>query len=73
MSNNYALDTPTNRKVYIPGADESTSTPVVAPKHSGETDQTHRHMDWLHHKPQNHAMLPFRPVADKMEKKKRSD
>jgi hypothetical protein len=71
--NSYPLNTPTKRNLYIPGADESTSTPVIAPKHSGETDQTHRNMTWLLHKPQNHSILPFQPIADKMEKKKRSD
>ena len=70
---NYALDTPTNRKLHIPGDEETTSTPVTYPKPSTETDQTHRQMTWLHHKPQEHAIFPGKTEAVKIEKKKRSD
>jgi hypothetical protein len=55
---NYQLDSPINRKVYVPGEDDLPVAPVTAPKHTTETDQTHRHMTWLKHKPQDHAIFP---------------
>jgi hypothetical protein len=59
--NNYALDTPIKRKVYVP---EEDSIPFAPVKHSTETDQTHRKMNWLFHKPQEHAVFP-RPEPSK--------
>jgi hypothetical protein len=70
---NYALDSPINRKMYVPGEDELPVAPVTFPKPPTETDQTHRRMDWLHHKPQEHAIFPKKAEAVKIEKKKRSD
>jgi hypothetical protein len=67
---NYSLDTPINRKVYVPGRDETPFQPVEFPKIPQETDQTHRNMQWLFHKPQNNAIFPIEPMADKIEKKK---
>jgi hypothetical protein len=72
-NSNYAIDSPIVRKLYVPGDNETTATPVSWPAHSTETDQTHRRMDWLHHKPQNHAIFPMKAEAVKIEKKKRSD
>jgi hypothetical protein len=69
---NYALDNPVNRKMYIPGDSESTATPISWPAHSTETDQTHRRMDWLLHKPQDHAIFPAKSEAVKIQKKKQS-
>jgi len=67
---NYALDSPLNRKVYVPGEDEVNFAPVVP---SSEIDQSHRQMKWLHHKPQAHAIFPSQPIAVKTEKKKPSE
>ena len=67
---NYALDSPINRKVYVPGEDEIPFAPVTQPKNAAETDQTHRQMQWLFHKPQDHAVFPVQPTAVKIEKKK---
>jgi len=50
---NYALDTPISRKVYVPEEDEVPFAPVAQPLPSTETDQTHRKMQWLFHKPQS--------------------
>jgi hypothetical protein len=67
---NYALDSPINRKVYVPERDEIGFSPVEYPKPSQETDQTHRNLQWLFHKPQNHAIFPVESKAVKIEKKK---
>lgn len=67
---NYSLDTPTNRKVYVPGSDEKLFEKIEFPKIPQETDQTHRNMTWLFHKPQNTAIFPIEPMAVKIEKKK---
>jgi len=69
---NYALDSPVNRKMYVPGEDDINFAPVV-PQTNSEVDQTHRQMKWLHHKPQNHAIFPQPPIAVKIEKKKPSE
>lgn len=69
-TNNYSLDTPINRKVYVPGKDETQSQPVSMPKTPQETDQTHRNMQWLFHKPQDSVIFPIEPEAVKIEKKK---
>jgi hypothetical protein len=69
---NYALDTPLSRKVYVPGEDDLNFAPVIAPLKMSETDQSHRQMNWLHHKPQAHAIFPSQPIAVKTEKKKPS-
>jgi hypothetical protein len=69
-ASNYALDSPIQRTVYVPGESEIPFAPVTAPKNAAETDQTHRNMTWLMHKPQNHAIFPVEPTAVKIEKKK---
>lgn len=67
---NYALDSPITRKVYVPGEDEIGFAPVEQPKPAHEQDQTHRNMQWLFHKPQQHAVFPIQSQAVKIEKKK---
>lgn len=67
---NYALDSPINRKVYVPGENDIPFAPVEQPKTSQEQDQTHRNMQWLFHKPQNHSIFPVKSEAVKIEKKK---
>jgi hypothetical protein len=67
---NYALDSPITRKVYVPGEDEVPFAPIQQPKKVAESDQTHRNMQWLFHKPQQHAVFPIQPQAVKIEKKK---
>ncbi len=69
-TNNYKLDTPTQRKIYVPGNDETKFQYVEQPKIPQETDQTHRNMQWLFHKPQNAAIFPIEPQAVRIEKKK---
>lgn len=66
---NYALDSPLNRKVFVPEEDEVSFAPI---KPASEIDQSHRQMKWLHHKPQAHAIFPSQPIAVKTEKKKPS-
>jgi hypothetical protein len=67
---NYSLDSPINRKVYVPGEDEIQFAPVSIPKTSANTDQTHRNLTWLFHRPQDAAIFPVQPTAVKIEKKK---
>jgi hypothetical protein len=43
---------------------------IVLPPIPQETDQTHRNMQWLFHKPQNVAIFPIEAQAVKIEKKK---
>ena len=63
------LDSPINRKVFVPEEDEINFAPI---KPSSEVDQSHRQMKWLQHKPQAHAIFPSQPIAVKTEKKKPS-
>ena len=67
---NYYMDSPINRKVYVPGESDIPFAPVSAPKNPAEVDQTFRNMTWLMHKPQDHAVFPVQPTAVKIEKKK---
>jgi hypothetical protein len=48
---NYSLDTPIKRKLYKITEDDVPFAPAYQPPHTSETDQTHRNMTWLHHKP----------------------
>ena len=68
-TNNYSLDTPIKRKVYVPGRDETPSQPVSSEKLPQEVDQTHRNMQWLFHKPEYVAIFPIESQAVKIEKK----
>jgi hypothetical protein len=68
--NNYALDSPINRKVYVPGENEVPFAPVTQPKPSGEIDQTHRKLNWLFHKPSKVAFFPNPPVSARIKKEK---
>jgi hypothetical protein len=67
---NYALDNPIKRKVYLPGEDDVGFAPIKEPMKNSETDQTHRNLTWLFHKPREHAYFPIQPTAVKIEKKK---
>ncbi len=70
MSSNYALDNPIKRNVYIPSDFDIPFQIIKEPMKNSESDQTHRNLQWLFHKPQEHAILPFQPQAVKIEKKK---
>ena len=48
---NYSLDTPIKRKLYKITEDDVPFAPAYQPPSPSETDQTHRNMTWLHHKP----------------------
>jgi hypothetical protein len=52
---NYSLDTPINRKLYEITERDVPFAPAYQPKPPSETDQTHRNMTWLHHKPRELA------------------
>jgi hypothetical protein len=67
---NYALDNPINRKMFVPGESEVPFAPVTQPKPSGETDQTHRKMNWLFHKPSKAAFFPTPPISARIKKEK---
>jgi hypothetical protein len=66
----YPLDTPVNRKLYVPGEDETGFAPVTNPPPSSQQDQTHRQLTWLFHKPQDHAIFPVATQPVKIGKKK---
>jgi hypothetical protein len=66
----YALNSPTKRQLYIPEKNETPHAPVEQPKKNTELDQTHRNLQWLFHKPQEHAVFPVQSQAVKIEKKK---
>jgi len=63
---NYALDTPIRRPMNIPTDD---SLKIEQPKHTTETDQSHRGMSWLFHRPADHVIIP-QPESARMDKKK---
>jgi len=67
---NYALDSPLVRKMYVPGESETPFAPVTYPKPSTESDQTHRHLTWLFHKPQDGAIFPMKAKSARLDKKK---
>lgn len=67
---NYQLDNPVNRKMYIPGEDETGFAPVTNPPLPSQQDQTHRQLTWLFHKPQDHAIFPVATQPVKIGKKK---
>jgi hypothetical protein len=67
---NYQLDTPVNRPIYVPDENESGFAPVINPPLPSQQDQTHRQMTWLFHKPQNHAIFPVATQPVKIGKKK---
>ena len=62
--NNYALDTPVNRKLYEFTEKDGSSEPAYKPKHTSETDQTHRNLTWLFHKP-SAVQIPTESGRDK--------
>ena len=67
---NYALDTPFNKKLYVPGENDKAFSTVIEPKHTAETDQTHRNLNWLFHRPQDHSFFPVKPESARLDKKK---
>lgn len=67
--NNYALDTPVKRNLYIPD-DNVQFAPVITPPPLSETDNSHRNFTWLHHKPRDHAVFPVDAKSGRLEKKK---
>jgi hypothetical protein len=67
---NYQLDNPINRPIYVPGENETGFAPVVNPAPASHQDQTHRNLTWLFHKPQNHAIFPVSTEPVKIAKKK---
>jgi hypothetical protein len=66
----YPLETPVNRKLYVPGEDESGFSKPLASPHSSQVDQTHRNLTWLFHRPQNHSIFPVETEPVKIGKKK---
>lgn len=66
----YPLDTPVNRKLYIPGEEDTGFAPVISPPPASHQDQSHRQMTWLFHKPQAHAIFPIPTESVKIAKKK---
>ena len=67
---NYALDTPFNKKIYVPAAHVQSYAPATQPKHSTEEDQTHRNLNWLFHRPQDHSFFPIKPQSARIDNKK---
>jgi hypothetical protein len=65
---NYALDTPTQRNLYIPKPDEQLK--LKLPEHTPERDQSHRHFQWLFHRPQDSAIFPAPAESARLDKKK---
>jgi len=67
----YAFNTPIIKpKLYVPGENDTGFMPVSQPAIPQETDQTHRKMTWLFHKPQDHAVFPKEAQSARLEKKK---
>ena len=64
--NNYSLDTPVNRKLYAFTDKDIPFAPAYQPKPPSETDQTHRNLTWLHHKP---TVVQIPTVAGRDKKK----
>jgi hypothetical protein len=63
----YTFETPLLKpKVYVPGVSEVPFAPATWPNHTTETDQTHRNMKWLFHKPQSHAIFPLEPESGRI-------
>jgi hypothetical protein len=63
----YSLNTPIKRQVYVP--DDVPFAPVFQPKPPAETDQSHRKMTWLFHRPQDHAVFLSQPESARDKKK----
>jgi len=66
---NYSLDTPTNRSMYQITEKDIPFAPAYTPAPPTETDQTHRQMTWLFHRPQDHAVFPQQPESARQKKK----
>uniref|UniRef100_A0A6C0B190 Uncharacterized protein n=1 Tax=viral metagenome TaxID=1070528 RepID=A0A6C0B190_9ZZZZ len=61
---NYALDTPIKRTVFKP---QEEKVIPIAPHTSNQT-QDHHVFQWLHHKPQTHAIFPLPPQSGRDKK-----
>ena len=66
---NYSLDTPVNRKLYEITERDVPFAPVFQPKPPSETDQSHRRMTWLHHRPQELANIRIKTEFGRDKKK----
>jgi hypothetical protein len=66
----YAFNTPIIKpKLYVPDDSETGFMPVSQPALPQETEQTHRKMTWLFHKPQDHAVFPKEAQSTRLDKK----
>lgn len=62
----YHLRTPVTRNLYNIEAEDATPfMPVINPPPRHETDQTHRSLTWLMHKPQSFAIFPIPSISGK--------
>ena len=61
---NYALDTPIKRTVFKPQEEKA----VQQAPHTSNQTQDHRIFQWLHHKPQTHAIFPLTPQSGRDKK-----
>jgi hypothetical protein len=66
---NYSLDTPINRKLYEITERDVPFAPAFQPKAPSETDQSHRNMTWLHHRPQDIAKSHIKTESGRDKKK----
>jgi hypothetical protein len=66
---NYSLDTPVNRKLYVPDID-TPFAPAYTPSNPSELDQTHRKMTWQHDSRQKVIGTQPKPESARADKKK---
>jgi hypothetical protein len=66
---NYSLDTPINRKLYEFTERDVPFAPAYQPKPPSETDQSHRNMTWLQHKPRELAKVFIATESGRHKKK----
>ena len=66
---NYTLDTPIKRKLYEFTERDVPFGPAYQPKAPSETDQSHRNMTWLLHKPRELASVHIASESGRDKKK----
>ena len=66
---NYSLDTPIKKNLYAFQERDVPFAPAYQPKPPSETDQTHRNMTWLHHRPQTVAGTQLKSESGREKKK----